>query len=226
MRVAILCRARRAAPVGGAVGRCGRGAGDPSLPPRFISLCASSSSYSFLSLSPSLSGSVPASLCFRYPSLRSLPLLAPACHCGAGDVTRADSLPRSSSLSPQSRMSSIQNLQSFGKSRRHPATPSANPPIAPGPLVLPPAPPSCLRLPEGRGPPAPAVTLSGVAVAAVLREAAPAARPCPPASPAVSGTCSGLCGEETSGGRLSPSLPPWEVLPCSQLPIARARIPC
>uniref|UniRef100_A0A8U7MAV1 Eukaryotic translation initiation factor 1B n=1 Tax=Corvus moneduloides TaxID=1196302 RepID=A0A8U7MAV1_CORMO len=104
---------RRAVPVGGAVGRCGRGAGGPSLPPRFISLCASSSFYSFLSLSHSLSGSLPASLCFCYASLRSLPLPAPAWHCGAGDVTRADSLPRSSSLSPQSRMSSIQNLQSF-----------------------------------------------------------------------------------------------------------------
>lgn len=189
-----------AVPWGGA----GKGRGiPPCLPPHFISLCASSSPYSFLSLSPSVSGSLPAFLCFCYTSLRSLPLPAPAWHCGAGDVTRTDSLPaapasRRRVACPRSRTSNP-SVRAAG-TPPPPLPPSANPPIVPSPTALPPAPPPCLCLPEGREPLAPAVTLSGVAAAAALRAAAPAACPCP----AGLGTCSVCAARRPRAGGSAP----------------------
>lgn len=84
-----------------------------------------SPSHSFLFLLPSQVRPPPCALvipplALSPPSpLPPLPTPRPRRHCGAADVTRAEpaaAFPRCASLSPQNRMSSIQNLQSFGKS--------------------------------------------------------------------------------------------------------------
>lgn len=93
-----------------------------------------SSSHSSLFLLPSQVRPPPCALvipplALSPPSpLPPLPAPRPRRHCGAADVTRAEpaaAFPRCASLSPQNRMSSIQNLQSFGKSP--PAAPSPSP---------------------------------------------------------------------------------------------------
>lgn len=114
VRDAILCGARRAAPVGGAVGRCGQGAGDPSLSPstfyiplRFLlSLLLPFA----LALRLGFSPCVPL-LLLHLPSFPPAPRPRVALRSRRRDPNGLAS--RSSSLSPQSRMSSIQNLQSF-----------------------------------------------------------------------------------------------------------------
>lgn len=208
VRDAILCGARRAAPVGGAVGRCGQGAGDPSLSPstfyiplRFLlSLLLPFA----LALRLGFSPCVPL-LLLHLPSFPPAPRSRVALRSRRRDPNGLAS--RSSSLSPQSRMSSIQNLQSFGKSRRYPATPAA--PLrksthrpqphrpAPGPAALP-LPSRGPRTPRPRGD--------------IERCRRRRSSPCG-SSGGLSLSCRprdvlSVCGEETSGGRLSPSLLP------------------
>lgn len=134
------------------------------------------------------SPSLPSRLASRPLLLSPLPPprpAPPALRSRRRDLERSQPrpFPRCSSLSPQSRMSSIQNLQSFGKTRRRPTTPlgrsepcsrpprqtrrgaAANPliPASAPRLPVPPG-PACPRFPGGPGAvcasvPPPAVTL-------------------------------------------------------------------
>lgn len=155
---------RRPLPVSGGAGR--------GLPALSVPLGAFSSFYSFLSLQLPPLSDPPPSLCCCYSSPRFLPSLPADTAEPEARPERTEPRPflRCPSLSPQSRMSSIQNLQSFGKSR-HPACPlyrkeplqspppSPNPPRGCGrpgiassarcPCCRPPAPPPLPRAPEG-----------------------------------------------------------------------------